>query len=178
MSNKQTKNSNKNSRKSMKGKWGNVGAPPKTVKWPSRLFTMATLFARNPNQCQLSLRNKVNDAIDAGTIIQLASKKQPGGSVGRPMSVFVMKEHFDSSTMTRHVDQKPATTRHNKRTKKIVVATVTSTTPVAPATAPPVTPSVVVASSVSDADAVPASPAPAPVAVPVSPVFSEPTVVG
>lgn len=84
----------KRGRRSMKGKWGHVGAPPKKTSWPNRPFTMATLFSRNKNQCELSLRNKVDAGVLAGTILALLPKKQAGGKVGRPKSVFVLKQYF------------------------------------------------------------------------------------
>jgi hypothetical protein len=89
----------KRGRRSMKGKWGHVGAPPKKTSWPNRPFTMATLFSRNKNQCELSLRNKVDAGVLAGTILALMPKKQPGGAVGRPKSVFVLKQYFVASKM-------------------------------------------------------------------------------
>jgi len=87
-------------KKSLKGEWGKVGAPPKAVNWPTTPFTSALLFCRNPKQCELGLRNKIKRGIAAGTILALATKKQPGGSVGRPKSVYVLTEHFDPATMT------------------------------------------------------------------------------
>lgn len=89
----------KRGRRSMKGKWGHVGAPPKKTSWPNRPFTMATLFSRNKNQCELSLRNKVDAGVATGNILALMPKKQPGGGVGRPKSVFVLKEHYVPSKM-------------------------------------------------------------------------------
>ena len=89
----------KRGRRSMKGKWGHVGAPPKKTSWPNRQFTMATLFSRNKNQCELSLRNKVDAGVANGTILALLPKKQPGGAVGRPKSVFVLKQCFVPSKM-------------------------------------------------------------------------------
>lgn len=88
----------KRGRRSLKGKWGNVGAPPKTVNWPRTSFTMAALFSRNSKggnaQCELSLRNKVDAGVADGTILALKSKKQPGGAVGRPKSMFVLKKFY------------------------------------------------------------------------------------
>lgn len=89
----------KSARKSMKGLKGTVGAPPKPTNWPDKPFTTAMLFARNPKQCQLGLRNKIKNGLVGGTILALATKKQPNGGVGRPKSVFVLLEHFDPETM-------------------------------------------------------------------------------
>jgi len=91
------KSSKKNGRRSMKGKWGKVGAPPKTTRYPSGTFTMATLFKRNSNQCELSIRNKVDSMLVAGELIQLKARKQAHGGVGRPKAVFILKENFDAS---------------------------------------------------------------------------------
>lgn len=85
--------------KSMKGVKGTVGAPEKPTNWPDRPFTTAVLFARNPKQCQLGLRNKVKKGLRNGTILALATKKQPNGGVGRPKSVFVLTQYFDPATM-------------------------------------------------------------------------------
>lgn len=161
----------KRARKSLKGVWGKVGAPPKKTNWPSRPFTMATLFARNAGQCELSLRNKVTDGRTAkngtGTIYELLPIKQPGGNVGRPKSRFVLAANFDKATMTLAPDK-------DKAPKASRVA-VTVTPSVAPAQAP-----------VAQTDSVPASPAPieapaapAPVvevvSTPAAPVVSEVT---
>lgn len=98
--NKNTKSKSvKPTRRSQKGKWGNVGAPPKTVSWPKGAFTMASLFSRNKTQCELTLRTKVEKGVKTGVILALIPKKQSGGGVGRPKSVFVLKENFFPSKM-------------------------------------------------------------------------------
>ena len=112
---KKTKRVNEK-RPSLKGEWGNVGAPPKKTKWPAGPFTMERLFALNskgPNkQCELSLWTKVKKALinppnkpanQSGTIYQLTDKKQPRGAVGRPQSRFVLKSKYDSRMMLRPV---------------------------------------------------------------------------
>ena len=136
--NKSTKR-NARTRKSLKGKWNHIGAPPKSTKWPARPFTMEKLFAVNskgPNaQCQLSLRNKVDERVAAGELIELKSKKQPHGAVGRPKAVFVLKEHFDASKMEK-ADKKAKTP---KAAKKSIVAVTAPTPAIAPAPAAPVT---------------------------------------
>ena len=118
-------------RRSMKGKWGKVGAPPKATNFPNGAFTMATLFGRNKNQCELSLRNKVDDKLADGSLIALKSRKQAGGKVGRPKAVFVLKANFDAS---KH-EKADAKVKTPKPTKTRTVVTVTAQ--VAP-TAPPV----------------------------------------
>jgi hypothetical protein len=104
-------------RRSMKGKWGKVGAPPKSTFFPRGTFTMESLFNQNKNQCELSLRTKVDDKIADGSLIALKPKKQAGGKVGRPKSVFVLKENFDS---TKHEVAPPKAAR---KVKSVVVET-------------------------------------------------------
>ena len=154
MSNKRTSRKsckgNKRTRKSLKGQWGKVGAPPKKTNWPSRPFTMATLFARNPGQCELSLRNKVDALVLVGTLLALAPIKQPHGNVGRPKSRFVLKDNFDPATMVLAPKKTKAT---------VTVPVPVSSAPVNPVSAPaPVT--------------APASPSPVPLRMP--PVISAP----
>jgi hypothetical protein len=95
------KRKTKATRRSLKGKWGNVGAPPKTVNWPRTSFTMKALFSRNSKggnaQCELSLRNKVDAEVAAGNVLALLPKKQAGGKVGRPKSMFVLKRFYKAS---------------------------------------------------------------------------------
>jgi hypothetical protein len=161
MANKSKRNAK--SRRSQKGKWGHIGAPPKTTRWPSRPFTMATLFSRNSHQCELSLRNKVEAGVKAGEILALQPKKQAGGAVGRPKSVFVLKANYDKNTMTL-ADGKAKTPKARK-TKVTVAAAPVAVAPAAPASVAPAP----VATSATPAPA-PAveSPAPAPVAAPAS----------
>lgn len=112
-----TKNKNKKSvsqTQSQKGKRnGQVGAPPKPVRFPRGQFTMKTLFGLNSQgrtaQCQLSVRTKVDALIASGDLIRLVSRKQAKHGVGRPESVFVTKDNFNASKMTRF-GQKVATT--------------------------------------------------------------------
>ena len=162
--NKSTKR-NARTRKSLKGKWNHIGAPPKSTKWPARPFTMEKLFAVNskgPNaQCQLSLRNKVDERVAAGELIELKSKKQAHGGVGRPKAVFVLATNFDAAKMEK-ADKKAKT----PKAKKPTVAVVTPT----PATAPAPVVAAPVASSAAPAPVeTVAAPAPAVTA----PVVSE-----
>ena len=138
-----TKSQLKSGRKSQKGKWGQVGAPPKKVSWPRGAFVMETLFARNskgPNkQCKLSLWNKVNDGVLAGEILVLESKKQPKKGVGAPRKVFVLKANY--------VPSKMALAPNKVKVKKARTVSVVSVTPAVAVVAP-------------TQDTVPASPAP------------------
>ena len=148
-------NKTKSSRRSKKGKWGHIGAPPKTTRWPKRPFTMATLFARNSHQCELSLRNKVEAGVNGGSILELKSKKQPHGNVGRPKSVFVLKANYDKATMTLadNTIKAPRTSR-----KAQVTAATVAVAPATPAVAPAASP--VTSAPVASVDA--PAPAPAP----------------
>ena len=152
----------KNAKRSQKGKWGHIGAPPKAVRWPNRPFTMETLFARNSNgknkQCELSLRNKVDAGVADGTILELKAKKQPHGAVGRPKSVFVLKVNYVASKM----ELADKTAKGKKTPRKATVATVAVASP-APATSP------------AAAEPVTAQPAPAPASAP-APVETTPPV--
>jgi hypothetical protein len=162
MANKTKRNSSK--RRSLKGKWGHIGAPPKNTRWPKRPFTMATLFARNSHQCELSLRNKVEAGVNDGSILELKAKKQPHGNVGRPKSVFVLKANYDKATMV--LADKTTKTPRTPRKAKATPATV-AVAPAVPATAP-VAASPVTAAPVASADAPAPAPAPAPETTPVS----------
>lgn len=130
-----TKNRKSASRKnanrhSLRGKKGPVGAPAKPVKFSKAPFTTAQLFAANSKgkykQCQLSLRNKVDVMVIAGTLIALKTRKQKGGAVGRPKDVYVLAEHFDASKHER-LDV-PVKKARKVRTVTAVVATVSPTT--------------------------------------------------
>ena len=70
-------------RKSQRGKWGKVGAPPKEIKWKSNSFTIADLIAANPEVCALTIRKKVQDRVENGELVQLAKPLKKEG-VGRP----------------------------------------------------------------------------------------------
>ena len=170
---------NKSGRKSLKGKWGRVGAPPKATKFPRGAFTMESLFTLNKNQCELSLRNKVDAKLADGSLIALKARKQAGGKVGRPKAVFVLKDNFNKDKHER-ADVKAKT----PKTRTVVTV---SPTPVAP-TAPPVPEATPVAASsvatveppVETAPVAPEVTAPvetvATVEAPAAPVASEPVV--
>jgi hypothetical protein len=129
-----TNKSNTRNRKSMKGKWGHVGAPPKKTSWPTVPFTMETLFKRNKNQCELSLRNKVDDRIADESLIKLNPRKQKGGAVGRPKSVFILADKFNEK---KHVKFGQTTPVKVRKVKARVVAVETATPAIAPVTVPP-----------------------------------------
>ena len=58
-------------RESLKGKWNKIGAPPKKVHWPYGKFTREQLFARNPDQCELTLIIKVKKAVGVLVVVVL-----------------------------------------------------------------------------------------------------------
>ena len=122
-------------RESLKGKWNKIGAPPKKVHWPIGKFNRERLFARNPDQCPLTLINKVNAAIGPvngqGEIFELVPKKQPNGSVGAPKCIYIRRELFDPTIMT-------VRDRKMKKAKVVPAAPVVATV-IEPA-APPIVP--------------------------------------
>lgn len=81
-------------KKSLRGKWGKVGAPPKSVKWPKGKFTMDRLFELNKNQCKLTLRHKVVKMVENKELTALEPQKQPNGAAGRPKSVFILSKNY------------------------------------------------------------------------------------
>lgn len=126
MKNKQIKQIK--NRKSMKNRWGKVGAPPKSLNFPRGAFTMESLFNMNKGSCELTVRNKVTARVKTGELIQLKSRKQKGGSVGRPSAVFVLKDNFDKEKHEK-ADAKVKT----PKTRTVVAVSVE---PVVPTVAP------------------------------------------
>jgi len=139
------KNNNK-TRKSQKGTWGIVGAPPKKTSWLSGPFTMAQLFLRNSKgvnaQCELSLRTKVDARLADGSLVALKTRKQKGGKVGRPKAVFILADKFNAK---KHVKLDAVVTK-----KVRTVVSVTSEPTVSPTVAPviPTTAPVVVMATI------------------------------
>lgn len=115
----------KTGRRSMKGKHGKVGAPPKATKFPTTPFTIKQLEKRNSNQCQLSLRNKVDTMLDSGELISITPKKQAKGGVGRPAPRYVTKDNFDAS---KH-EVAPRPVKTGKRPASVTVTNVVAPTP-------------------------------------------------
>lgn len=147
---------------------GQVGAPPKPLKYPKTSFTIESLFERNDNQCRLSIRTKVKNAIEAGEIVQLLSKKQADGAVGRPESVYVLKENFNADKMTKfgHTPKektRKANTSGTRKNRTVAVAQATPAGEPAPAPQAPVAEPVAVAASPAPAPEAPAAPASEPV---------------
>jgi len=134
---------NKSNRKSMKGRWGKVGAPPKATKFPRGAFTMESLFNMNQNQCELSLRTKVDIGVESGALIALKARKQKGGAVGRPKAIFILKENFDAS---KHELAPPKSTKTKvvkPQTVAVVEVAQPTVAPVAPEALAPVVETIV-----------------------------------
>lgn len=153
MSKTNTRSNKRNARKSQKGKWGHIGAPPKPMRFPGRPFIMAALFALNKSLCELTVRKNVDKGLESGLLVELMPLPQKGGAVGRPKSRFVLKSKFNAAKMTL----RPA------KTVTTPVATVASApvTPTPEPTPAPVVETVTEATPV--ATPAPETPAPAPV---------------
>jgi hypothetical protein len=183
-------NKTKTGRISMKGQKKTVGAPPKPTKFPSTPFTMAKLFAINSKgkyaQCELSLRNKVDSLLAAGALVALKPKRQAKGGVGRPKSVFVVKEHFDASKMESILTPAPKTRKTKTKTETpatVAVAEVNTPAavpaPVIPTSPVETTPTAAVEPAITTANSPGpvASVVPTPAPVEVVPTVAETTTV-
>ncbi len=134
MKNKNKKNKlTTTGRKSLKGIHGQVGAPAKITKWPTAPFSTAQLFKRNSKgvnaQCELSLRTKLEARIEDGSVIALVTKKQKGGGVGRPKSMFILATKFNAK---KHTKAGATPTPKVRKTRTTVAVSTVAT----PATAP------------------------------------------
>ncbi len=113
----------KPSRKSQKGKWGKVGAPPKLIKYPRGAFTITQLVALNPEVCELTLRNTVTNNVRGFKIVKTANgpvkvevpvtlvklpKNADKETVGRPNFRFMSKAAFDANQ--KNLKAKPVKT--------------------------------------------------------------------
>lgn len=130
--------------KSLKGKWGHVGAPPKNVKYPRTRFTVERAVALNEGVCELTIRKRIKADVKAGKLVTLPVIPQAGGAVGRPKFAFQLKELATKN--------KPAKTTRTPR-KTATVVTVAPQTPTAP-----VTPTPAVTTPVATAPTVPTTP--------------------
>lgn len=98
---KATKLVNKFSKKGLKG---TVGAPKKEVNWPAGAFTAVKAFNANQRVCELSIRNRIKEALKDGSLIELTGKKKPEGTRGRPEARYVLAANFNAETMTKKVE--------------------------------------------------------------------------
>lgn len=114
--------------KSLKGKWGHVGAPPKKVKYPNTRFTIERAVKLNPGVCELTVRKRISADLESGALVQAEVIHQPKKGVGRPKFTFIRKE-FAGKVKTA-----PKGTR-----KTVRKATTPAATPVATVTTPVVT---------------------------------------
>ena len=147
----------KNKVTSQKGKWGHVGAPPKTVKYPRSRFTVERAVALNSGVCELTIRKRIKADVKAGTLVTLPVIKQPKKAVGRPKFCFQLKALVGKAkpvklTKTPRVTAKP---------KTATVVTVATNTPTAP-TPPPVTNATTPVATAPEVPATVVTPAPLP----------------
>lgn len=115
--------------KSQKGKWGHVGAPPKTVKYPRTKFTVERAVALNVGVCELTIRKRIKADVKAGTLAVLPVIKQPKKAVGRPQFCFQLKAFVGTVKAVKVTKPKA----------KAKVATVVTVATTKPAPAKPVT---------------------------------------
>ena len=102
----------KPARKSQKGTWGKVGAPPKLIKYPRGSFTISQLVALNPGVCELTLRNTVTNNVRGYKVVKTSTgpvsvavpvtlvklpKNAEKETVGRPNFRFMSKAAFDAN---------------------------------------------------------------------------------
>jgi hypothetical protein len=127
---------NANQRKSLKGKYGKVGAPPKTFTFPKGKFTMKQLFEANPDSCELTLRNKVAKLVEAGKLVFGKPLKQPDGHVGRPQSTF--KRVFGKGAVVATKGRKAHSTAVAPATVAVAPAVVPDVAPAVPVETAPV----------------------------------------
>ena len=132
-----TKTNKKNSAKSLKGKRdGQIGAPPKDVKFPKTPFTVARAVEMNTDVCELTVRNRITDGVEANGILRLTPVKQSTG-VGRPKARFILKENYDVTNKSHVLFGSEPEAAKTKKTRKTNTAPVTI--PVTPVPVPPAT---------------------------------------
>jgi hypothetical protein len=139
-------------RRSFKGKWGKVGAPPKSFIIPKGKFTMKEIFAANADSCELTIRTKVNAMLESGKLAPGKPVPQPNNSVGRPQTTF------------RRVYGKQAVVKKTRKARKARTVAVAATVEV------PTTPPVVTVEAVNNVPVVSV----AVIAVPTEPVVTVP----
>jgi hypothetical protein len=89
-------------RKSMKGKWGKVGAPPKPIKYPRGSFTIAALHALNPEVCELTLRNRVIDSTRGYKVVtKIVDGKRVKTQVPVPQTLVRLDKNSEKDTVGR-----------------------------------------------------------------------------
>jgi hypothetical protein len=142
--------------KSQKGKWGHVGAPPKTVKYPRSRFTVERAVALNSGVCELTIRKRIKADVKAGTLVTLPVIKQPKKAVGRPKFCFQLKALVGKAKPVK-LTKTPRVTKP----KTATVVTVATNTPTAP-TPPPVTNATTPVATAPEVPATTVVPAPLP----------------
>lgn len=89
-------------RKSRKGTWGKVGAPPKDIKYPRGSFTIGELVALNPGVCELTLRNRVIDAVRGyKVVVKTVDGKKVKTQVPVPQTLVRLDKNASKETVGR-----------------------------------------------------------------------------
>lgn len=128
-------------RKSLKGKWGNVGAPPKNVRYPRTQFTVETAVKFNESDpCELTIRKRIKDDLKAGKLVKVGERPQPKGGVGRPSAVYALKEvaaKLKTKTPKTSAPKAVKVKASKSAPASVPVTTVTATPAASPATPEP-----------------------------------------
>lgn len=75
----------------MKGLKGTPGAPKKQFRFPRGKFTIGSVFELNKGSvCALTIRTRVADSTNDGTLFFAGYRPQPNGKVGRPSELFTV----------------------------------------------------------------------------------------
>lgn len=144
----------KTSATSLKGQWGKVGAPPKTITFPRGKFTLKEIFAANKGACELTIRKRV-DAYVLGfyvvngkkitvpkAIVQLDETSKQDG-VGRPNFLFRVKPG-QLSTVNAPIGVKVKARRKTRKAPMAIITTPVMPVALVPAIVPDIEPNVVV----------------------------------
>jgi hypothetical protein len=89
-------------RKSLKGSWGKVGAPPKDIKYPRGSFTIGELLPLNPGVCELTLRNRVIDSVRGYKVVKkVVDGKKTETQVSVPVTLVRLDKNATKETVGR-----------------------------------------------------------------------------
>lgn len=103
---------------SLRGKWGKVGAPPKSIKFPRGAFTIAAVVALNPNVCELTVRTKIEKGVASKSLVRLAENLETK-RVGRPSFRYMTKAQNMANKKSRSRAKAP---KASKVTAPAIVA--------------------------------------------------------
>ena len=85
------------------------GRPPKTVKFPSKAFTVNEAIVLNSdNTCALTVRKQINTGVASGNLVRLAKNLALEGA-GRPAFRFVTKAVATKRAKDANRRRKPVT---------------------------------------------------------------------